>query len=458
MAWSISDLFPSWGDSGERPSTNFQYDGGDQVNEKHLDYLWSSVGSLEDDVRSALNDIDSDGDGVVDKADSGASNFSFDGAVTLGGDLSAVDGETIWSENNSHIPTIQLQADTDDDGLIEAFDETLIKDGGSREIDAAELSGANGSNGQFLTTDGSSASWALPENNDEYATFYSSGDNGDVTRSSNGTEPKYVTAQNYTIQSGVTRTVDNNEGSVFIQASNKITINGTLDATGTGQGGANGGQSGSEISNQTDADGEDGNDANAGRFIVGAGGSGVGGTSPTDGNGGDEGNANSNTTSPLKELYILTHPLYHTDLYTTQINAGGGGAGGGGGGSGFDKNATNGESGGDGGGFIVLAAPEIEINGNVISDGEDGGSGGDGSDGGDTGSVGGGGGGAGGGGGGVISLISEEIRNNGTLSVAGGSGGPGGLGGSNNSGTTADDGTAGTDGNNGIIVTHGDTL
>jgi hypothetical protein len=69
MAWSITDLFPSWGDSGEQPPDGFQYDGGDQVNEKHLDYLWSSVGSLEDEVRAALDDLDDDGDGVVDEAD-----------------------------------------------------------------------------------------------------------------------------------------------------------------------------------------------------------------------------------------------------------------------------------------------------------------------------------------------------------------------------------------------------
>jgi hypothetical protein len=69
MAWSISDLFPPWGDTGERPSDNFQYDGGDQVNEKHLDYLWDNVAALESEVRSALTDIDSDKDGIVDEAD-----------------------------------------------------------------------------------------------------------------------------------------------------------------------------------------------------------------------------------------------------------------------------------------------------------------------------------------------------------------------------------------------------
>lgn len=166
MAWSISDLFPPWGDSGERPSDNFQYDGGDQVNEKHLDYLWSQVGALENEVRSALTDLDSDGDGVVDKADSGATGFTFDGGatlngnLTLGNDLIATNGETIWDESNSYIPTVRLQADTDGDGLVEAFDESLLKDGGSRELDAAELGGSSGTSGQVLQTDGAAASWS----------------------------------------------------------------------------------------------------------------------------------------------------------------------------------------------------------------------------------------------------------------------------------------------------------
>jgi hypothetical protein len=106
MAWSISDLFPPWGDTGERPSDNYQYDGGDQVNEKHLDYLWDSVSALEDEVRSALNDIDSDGDGIVDEADTLTSGGN------LKGDLETVNGEVIWDESQTHIPQARLQNDS----------------------------------------------------------------------------------------------------------------------------------------------------------------------------------------------------------------------------------------------------------------------------------------------------------------------------------------------------------
>jgi hypothetical protein len=69
MSWDIRDRFPNWGESGESPPDGFFYDGGDQVNEKHLDYLWDSVKGLEDDVQASLNDIDSNSDGRVDAAD-----------------------------------------------------------------------------------------------------------------------------------------------------------------------------------------------------------------------------------------------------------------------------------------------------------------------------------------------------------------------------------------------------
>jgi hypothetical protein len=106
MSWSVSDRFPSWGETGESPGSGFFYEGGDQVNEKHLDYLWNSLKGFEDDVQAALNDIDSNADGVVDKANAGAAPF------TLDGDLEAVNGEVIWDESQTHIPLNRLQNDS----------------------------------------------------------------------------------------------------------------------------------------------------------------------------------------------------------------------------------------------------------------------------------------------------------------------------------------------------------
>jgi len=117
MAWSISSLFPSWGDTGEQPPSNFEYQGGDQVNEKHLDYLWDSVGTLEDETRSALNDIDADGDGIVDEANgaqSASTNFNLNGNALTdtaqgyldltgdGNDLRLATGKAIEDESGNN--------------------------------------------------------------------------------------------------------------------------------------------------------------------------------------------------------------------------------------------------------------------------------------------------------------------------------------------------------------------
>jgi hypothetical protein len=86
MAWSITDRFPTWGESGEFPADGFFYEGGDQVNEKHLDALWNGIKGLENETRGALEDLDSDGDGKVDAAE----NADF---ATNAGDADTVDGE-----------------------------------------------------------------------------------------------------------------------------------------------------------------------------------------------------------------------------------------------------------------------------------------------------------------------------------------------------------------------------
>lgn len=207
MTWSIRDLFPPWGDSGESPPDNTQYSGGDTLRQAHLDYLWKSMGDLENQGRFALEDIDGDADGIVDESDS----------VTPGGRLlgdltdDAATPITIWDDFNKEVPdsalgqvgtsalaaddgtgniattalaadanndgkidttalaadgnnnglidTVNLYVDRDGDGLIEDYDEGLLKEGGSRALDDADLSGGLGTANQVLETDGSTTSW-----------------------------------------------------------------------------------------------------------------------------------------------------------------------------------------------------------------------------------------------------------------------------------------------------------
>jgi len=145
MAWTIQDRFPTWGETGESPPDGFFYEGGDQVNEKHLDYLWDSIDALRDDTNAALSDLDSDADGVVDEADAVTSGGS------LLGDLNATGGETIWDESAGYIPQTRLENTT-----ITVSGGGGLKNGGtaslggsvSLDIEPADFAGTN------LTDDG----------------------------------------------------------------------------------------------------------------------------------------------------------------------------------------------------------------------------------------------------------------------------------------------------------------
>ncbi|MFT4892745.1 MAG: hypothetical protein ACI8Z7_000533 [Candidatus Nanohaloarchaea archaeon] len=96
----------------------------------------------------------------------GGSTQTLSGVLSEGNDVKGkniVDGgTTIWNTNNQYVPTTSLQADTNDDGLIEEFDESAIKDGGSKEIGVQEFSGSAGTDGQILYSDGSKAYWNTP--------------------------------------------------------------------------------------------------------------------------------------------------------------------------------------------------------------------------------------------------------------------------------------------------------
>jgi len=48
--------FPSWGETGEFPQSGFFYEGGDQVNEKHLDALWNGIKTHIDNLNTGIRD------------------------------------------------------------------------------------------------------------------------------------------------------------------------------------------------------------------------------------------------------------------------------------------------------------------------------------------------------------------------------------------------------------------
>ena len=130
----VDNQFPLWGREGESPADGFEYEGGDQVNEKHLNYLWNASRVQAEDTIEELERLD----GRIDDTN---------------------------TDLNTHIDN-----ETDPHGLtndsldyVVAYDESIIKDGGVKEIDAAEL-GNTGDEGEVLTvqSDGS-LEWQAPE-------------------------------------------------------------------------------------------------------------------------------------------------------------------------------------------------------------------------------------------------------------------------------------------------------
>jgi len=499
MSWSISDLFPPWGDSGERPPDNFQYDGGDQVNEKHLDYLWTQVGALENDVRDALDDIDDDKDGTVDEADSSltykGNDIDSDGdgtvdesdsALTYKGNDIDSDGDGVVDAANSATDANNVTAtykgndiDSDGDGIVnnsnelEGNDTAAVRnhapnshasshfDGGGDEIDAADLAGASGNAGQVLTSDGSAASWG---SSSVSGPWYGRGSDGSQTYSSNTTINGTFQFTDMTIEAGTTVSVNN---WVFIAATNSITINGTLEADGQGASGGSGGDG--NASNNIISAGDSGSNGT----ILPLQNGGAGGTDADAGNGGDGGSGDTSTVTYMDELPFDATVIHDLDGVQTCGAGGGGGGGGvvdtnltkrngsdgsapGGGGSGgvSDESndaadATDGGDGGDGGGLIILMAPDITIDGTVSAQGTNGASSND-VGGGDQGATGGGG---GGGSGGLVLGFATTKSVTGTIDVSAGSGAGSGNDGFVSTESEGGNGASGATGIGEIITT-----
>lgn len=96
----LFNQFPSWGETGEYPVAGFFYEGGDQVNEKHMDALWNGVEIHIDNLNTAIRDRvrDLQANVVLDQglvASTGSGTREVD--VTASTDGAYVDGQKTGS-------------------------------------------------------------------------------------------------------------------------------------------------------------------------------------------------------------------------------------------------------------------------------------------------------------------------------------------------------------------------
>ena len=283
------------------------------------------------------------------------------------------------------------------------------------------------------------------------APIYGDESDGSVTISSNTTvSTKEYNCTDFTVESGVTLTV---AGTLVVQATGQVVVNGTIDAYSPDGGYGGGGLGGTYASSGNRGrygqfvglDGAGGTSAGEDATPTGAGGAGGGGKDGADGMPSNQAIPSETQTTSLYEYRDLENVDGWSDFIELYESIGSGGGGGGGGdGGGVDDAGGDGGDGGDGGGLVLIVSPDVSVGGAINADGRDGQDGQDGywddnfdND---------GGGGGGGGAGGLIYLLAEGgPSTSGTLDVSGGSKGVGGVGGTDAAGYGGD-GSVGADG------------
>lgn len=412
---------------------------------------------LANGLNAILNAFNSEAvkNGVV--ASKGTGDYDVDftsGEVTIGGDLVTVasDTKTLTSAAaDADLDAGEFRVDTitvDDTGTINVAEGTAAVNPVAPDIPSDEVLVS------LVIVDGSASALTSADILDRRIIFslddllsdpmYGDGSDGSITRASSGNENGLIYATDYTVNSGVTMTVSN--GVLVVHATDRITIEGTIDASGQGGAGGTGGPGGDS------APGSDGNQGTAGQVAGanGTGGAGAasgtgsnGGTGAGGGGGSDGGDTAGDGANGTPASFSANQIAQLRQLMTSSFDSvydlsmlGGSGGGGGGGGSDTGGTAGDGGDGGAGGGVVVFIAPEIVVNGTIDVSGADGNNGQDGS------TQGGGGGGAGGTGG-FVGFYGAVVNNNGTVTLSGGTGGTGGAGSGGTGGGDGGDGASG---------------
>jgi hypothetical protein len=341
---------------------------------------------------------------------------------------------------DSFAPTPAAHASTHENGGDDevALDASQVTSG---VLDTARLASSGTADGTtYLRGD---QTWATVAAGTTALTYFGTGEDGNVTISTNTTVTSqgstgngFKMYENLTVNNAVTMTLTG--GIIFVR--DTLTLNGTISVAGTSatttagtSGGAgpysttvsnNGGNGGTTTGSAATPTSNPSN----GSVVWWGGAGGTGGTG-TSGAGGAAGVAASITTlveaAAMRQIPALLTGIFHGRNSTAHFLQAAGRGGGGGGGDG-----TAGGGGGGGGGLVVIVAREIAGTGTVTAAGGNGFT-----------PTAGNRGGGGAGGGGFIGLITTTTTNPWTLTVTGGTGGSG-------SGT----GTAGGNGATGYTV------
>ena len=122
---NFTNNFPDWGDTGTSPPNGFQYSSGDQVREDHLDYLWYEVDTLAESLLNEFERYDSDNSGVVDEAEVAQSLVGGTDAISYKGNDIDVDGDGVvdFAETSTLVKGNDI--DSNGDGTVDEADSAL---------------------------------------------------------------------------------------------------------------------------------------------------------------------------------------------------------------------------------------------------------------------------------------------------------------------------------------------
>jgi hypothetical protein len=199
------------GDTGTEPASSLDFTKNERPKAGNFDWWWDSVIKAINGHASEFDELDSDNDGVVDKAD------TLVAGANLSGGLNASDGTTIWNNTGNYVPQSSLQ------NTSVTVAGNAVSLGGSTAVAHGDLSDAPAS---------------------AHHTRYA--DSEAVTAVNSETE--------LTVDiSGDADTVDGEDASAFADSGHSHSLGDLSNVTATGEGSGNG----------LDADTVDGEDASA---------------------------------------------------------------------------------------------------------------------------------------------------------------------------------------------------
>ena len=128
----LTQYWPSWGDTGDKPADGTNYSQGDNVDAATLDYLWSTLRSTFSEIETAIGDVETlanskadnpHGDDAHDNTvpSQSALDTVSNAASTNSSDIDSLQSTVAGKANTAHDHTTADESAVPDSGLVENY-------------------------------------------------------------------------------------------------------------------------------------------------------------------------------------------------------------------------------------------------------------------------------------------------------------------------------------------------